>query len=330
MKDSGVFVWLKLLGILNLSRNSIEKLPEYVFSGNPSLTTVDLNAEVHSLLNIDDNSISTLRDVSFGNILTILDISYNNLISLNADSLENNSSLSSIFLHHNKIQSIAINSFNQLENVRTLDLSFNELKNLLLGLFSLLNYLENLNVSDNIVDCDFDSLTTSPHLITLNLKNNKVLNFDGKIILKLMKNLTEIKLGYYISNCSALSGLVRKLYRNQINIIPGNTTNSINVFESPCEEHSDFEENNRYIQVPFAIPSQNVTTDKEIVGEHAVPSSLVSLVKENNDHSTKSIENNLIEIVKQTVDIHNNVGGKLSLKNTAINALLCDKEGQSR
>ncbi|KAL1497045.1 hypothetical protein ABEB36_008072 [Hypothenemus hampei] len=181
---------------------------------------------------------------------------------------------------------------------------------------------------------DFHSLTTLFTLTTLNLRNNKVLNFDEKIIFDSMKKLTEITLGHYTLNCSELSRLVRELHRGKIKIIPGNITNSSNVLGNPCEEHSDLGEtiffkrinskNNNFlhlnhtrdgsiefflrkiesmlenltaqIQVPCAISFQNVTMSNKIIKDHAVPACISSLVKENNDHSTKSIENNLIVI----------------------------------
>ncbi|KAL1497049.1 hypothetical protein ABEB36_008076 [Hypothenemus hampei] len=416
----------RFLREMDFSNNSIETFELHRTSNVEKLDLSNnkilfIDAEVHSLLNISNNSISTLHQLNFGSSLKILDVSYNNLTSLNSDMLEDYTGLTSFFLHHNKIQSIAINSFNKFENVRTLDLSFNEIKKIPFGLFNNLKNLENLNFADNNMVLDFHTLSMLFNLTTLNLRNNKVLNFDEKIILNSMRKLTEITLGHYTSNCSELSGLVRELQRNQINIVPGNTTNSSNVLGISCEEHLDlgetdiffkrgntqsntslkmdlnnstlikylnvvgrktqnientlmplltfnFSETNFYkhmqrfvnltndtlkeaneffqrgflntsfvkyfnsfthnltnnnfphlnqnrdasielllkkiestfknltvkIQVPFAIPSQNVTTDNEIVGEHAVPSSLVSLVKENNDYSTKSIENNLI------------------------------------
>ncbi|KAL1497047.1 hypothetical protein ABEB36_008074 [Hypothenemus hampei] len=438
---------------LNLSQNNIQKvnlskllnrsLHKMDFSNNyietfelhktSNVETLDvsnnkivfIDAEVHLLLNISNNSISTLYQLNFGNSLKILDVSSNNLTSLNSDMLEDYTGLTSFFLHHNKIQSIATNSFKKLENLYTLDLSFNELKKINFGLFNNNNLrnLYSLNLADNNMVLDFHTLMTLSQLKTLNLRNNKVLNFDEKIILNSMRKLTEITLGHYTFNCNELNRLVRELQQTQINIVPGNTTNSSNVLGISCEEHLDlgetdiffkrgntqsntslkmdlnnstlikylnvvgrktqnientlmplltfnFSETNFYkhmkrfvnltndtlkeaneffqrgflntsfvkyfnsfthnltnnnfphlnqnrdasielllkkiestfknltvkIQVPFAIPSQNVTTDNEIVGEHAVPSSLASLVKENNDHSTKRIENNLIAI----------------------------------
>lgn len=104
-------------------------------------------------------------------------------------------SLSHLYLDHNLISHIDVDSFIELESLKTLRLDFNRLKSLKLN-FAKENKLENLYLNNNeIFSIGFDTFSNLKGLLILDLSFNKL----GRISDYFFNGLTSLKI-YCLNN----------------------------------------------------------------------------------------------------------------------------------
>lgn len=137
LSDSSIFVHLNDLETLDLSLNN--------------LRIVDLN-NLSSLRTVDLSN-NHLHDIQFHNLpnLKELFVSHNNILKLTNQTFINTTLLSVIYLQHNAIHSISHNTLHCLHNLFTLDLSYNQLKEIPPTLFKYSNKLQSLYLDNNLI-----------------------------------------------------------------------------------------------------------------------------------------------------------------------------------
>ena len=161
------------LETLDLSHNSLTKLPSDAFSQLPKLQT----------LKLEGNKIIELEDHAFGGLqsLQTINLSNNHLDELPPELFSTSSSpqLQEIYLQNNSISILAPGLFSNLNHLLVLNLSRNEISDewLTSSTFSSLNRLVALDLSYNrLTKMDQNSLSGMSSLQILNLKHNLIHN----------------------------------------------------------------------------------------------------------------------------------------------------------
>ncbi|CAB4058629.1 unnamed protein product [Lepeophtheirus salmonis] len=152
---------------VDLSNNHLHVLHSYVFSGFPSLKTLNLSSNVihtdHffdsspnlSEIDLSKNKLSRLNDGTFGLLrhLSLLDLSHNSLMKIE-DNVLVGMNITHLDLGHNSLRKVPTLALRKLTSIKTLLLDGN--------LFSV---LESGSISN--VRAEFLSLSHNPHLIRL-------------------------------------------------------------------------------------------------------------------------------------------------------------------
>ena len=195
--DGKTFSSLTSLNLLNLAHNEIDSIPEDSFASLSSLQSlilshnhlskIDSSLPLSGLrglmsLSLDHNGIETIHDQAFVNIsssLFELNLSNNKLKSVPA-ALQITSNLRSLDLSFNQISSISNTSYQGIEQLYSLNLEGNRIGNLTKGVFSDLPSLRILLLARNrighIAQGTFDDV---PDLHALRLDSNQISDING-------------------------------------------------------------------------------------------------------------------------------------------------------
>ncbi|KAM4623585.1 uncharacterized protein ACJ7VT_004625 [Polymixia lowei] len=142
--------------LLDLSRNKVTEVHGVSFNGLWSLR----------ILLLSNNSIQVLQRQSLSSLrfLETLDLSFNRLHWLPQDFSQSLSSLQELRLNHNLLQHLDSPSLDQFENLRNLsynlDLSYNRIRVMEVGVFNSLTHLRLLNLEGNKLNVLKDGLLT--------------------------------------------------------------------------------------------------------------------------------------------------------------------------
>ena len=182
---------------------------------------------------IDENTFNGLNNLENLNLL------YNYITKINPSTFINLEKLKELNLSGNELEEINKDTFNGLNNLENLNLSSNKLKKINSFAFNGLNNLKNLNLSDNkLEEINKDTLNGLNNLENLNLLSNKLkkINPFAFIYLKKLKNIDllinndSLKNNYLnlIKNIDNIKNInkIYDLYNNLINIKIINDKNS--------------------------------------------------------------------------------------------------------
>ncbi|XP_058123162.1 carboxypeptidase N subunit 2-like [Anopheles coustani] len=336
------FYEIPALATLDLSWNQLEKLPQDVFSTLAKLTSLDLS----------HNRLTGLSDSTFrSNPLITLDLNFNRLLRLGADLLSSLNSLTSLNLKGNVLKNITLPSapknidlaennltmilleprpytvvwlnlstnalsnvanVSVLNNLRTLDLSFNSLNTLPLTTFLSLKVLNTLNLeSTNLTSLEHGIFSQQTDLLWLDVSFNRLQTFDLSVLTaasklerlhldgnyltaleyrwipELFPSLTYLGLFANRWNCSYLIELIRYCRQKSISVSPlkdyGTVLHMTNVQGIYCLGSSG-------AQLPSARPVQHVW-EKE--------SSSSSESEEDSTETTTVSSDQLLEMIRQ-------------------------------
>lgn len=164
------FTGLVNLNSLILTNNQIQILPPNVFAPLVSLQTLFLNL----------NQIAEINAGSTFNMLTnltVLNFDDNLMGFWSGHNLVNNNLLQILSISRNRIQTLVVESFNNLNALRELTMTNNLLQGL--PIFKILPNLETLNLDDNrITSIDGNWFRNMPRLHTLLLNRNQIREVD--------------------------------------------------------------------------------------------------------------------------------------------------------
>ncbi|XP_018332273.1 leucine-rich repeat-containing protein 15-like [Agrilus planipennis] len=175
---------LEYLEILNLSSNSLKKIPSYAFKSLKNLKGLILSNNFLNKIETD-----TFKDLSS---LETLDLSNNTFKNLNEIPLCEISNLKTLRLPNNHLEDISSSCLTSMDSIETLDLKFNKIKHL--PNFSHFRFIINIFLENNEIEDLDTSLSSVRSLQHLNLQNNKLQRLTEKN-LKEMKNLATLNLG---------------------------------------------------------------------------------------------------------------------------------------
>lgn len=159
---------LSNLQILNLANNHIDKIEDDTFADKLHLQAIRL----------DENKLENVDNL-FKNLpsLTWLNMSGNFLDHLKYDTLP--ITLEWVDLHKNKIKTIDSTGLEKIINLRTLDLSFNELVQITPTSFP--NNIELLFLNDNLItEIEPHSFINKKHLMRVDLYANRLISINEK------------------------------------------------------------------------------------------------------------------------------------------------------
>lgn len=266
-----------------LNDNRLTMIHPLLFENNYQLTKICLdNNKLHSfetdmfkkfkyleILQLGGNFLTSFNSSNIEVKLKMLILSKNNLTNLIVNNVEvleasNNNLSSIIFTVRTNIKQLIlcnnsitnIDKIVSLENLESLDLSFNNIGKLNITTFSKLKKLTILNLGNTgLADIDFGTFSSQTELKVLDLSYNNLqhINFDifSPYLLKIEKlfvegnalteiadsthlmtifpSLNTIGLSNNFFNCTYLSGLLRELlkFKIRLNLDPDNT-NAIN------------------------------------------------------------------------------------------------------
>lgn len=193
--DAGTFKSLTSLNVLQLHHNEIESIAEDAFASLFDLQTLVLShnhlTRLDSLpfsglkslnsLAIDNNRLESLHDNLFGNVTSLFELNLaGNKLRLVPGSIEKLNNLRSLDLSYNLITDISNTSYQGIEQLYGLNLECNRIGNLTKGIFSDLPSLRILNLAKNniasIAQGTFDDV---PDLHALRLDSNKISDVNG-------------------------------------------------------------------------------------------------------------------------------------------------------
>lgn len=168
--ESGAFQHLSKLKRLQLNRNRIGQLPPSIFKGLRSIERIDLA----------QNLISELDDDVFEDLptLLILELGFNRIVSLPDSVFDGAPNLNSLFLAYNTIVNIET-PFQNLTELKLLDLSYNQIEFIEPSAFSSMARLESLEIrSCNLSVLDENLFNEQNQLESLDLSENSLTELD--------------------------------------------------------------------------------------------------------------------------------------------------------
>ncbi|XP_068245091.1 toll-like receptor Tollo [Palaemon carinicauda] len=188
--EEDLFKNLHRLVILNLSHNSLSRIPSHLLSDLTSLQQLDLsfnflsNLNTESLnflsnlysLDVSSNQLHSVKEISLRGLvgLSILDLTNNSITDIHPNALHHSSNLKEVYLAANQLQSIP-SALQNLSFLKIMDISKNEIVSIQPFLFRDLRNLEHLDISVNkmsgLSEGSFNGLS---NLQTLNLSSNYI------------------------------------------------------------------------------------------------------------------------------------------------------------
>lgn len=132
---------------IDISWNNIIYIYPETFLCTPNLTSLSL---------ANNRRLELQNGLMFsGNSLKILDISYCNISRIDETTIKYGvNSLQELYLQHNKIEYISCDSFNSLNNLKILNIGYNNLHSIEMEMFVPLGTLIELRLENNPVLCD--------------------------------------------------------------------------------------------------------------------------------------------------------------------------------
>jgi Leucine-rich repeat (LRR) protein len=213
------FIYFKELVILDLSKNKITNLSSDSFYGLKKLKELDLGG----------NQITVIQDWLFNSTIELkrLKIGNNRLKSINNKIFKNLFDIEEIYLDHNQIESLEKDFFNETNYLQILDISDN-LIHTVDGLFDNLDLLKSLNLKNNrLKSISKDTFNKLINLEELNLANNQISEISKDLFHTHLRSLREINL----SNNKLIEIEMWPLYLSNIQYI-NLSNNSIQKFSN--------------------------------------------------------------------------------------------------
>ena len=151
--------------------------------------------DVLHLLDLRENMIDSLKPLSAMNLslLPVLDVSNNLLSEVMPDSFMGIPKLLMLFLNYNQLQDFNMESIQHLKDLRVLALEGNNIQTL--DLFGLPDYVEEINVKKNPINCTCNFLHRNPLSIVSNLV------YGTCMYPKSLRNMS-LSEAYWFRNCS--------------------------------------------------------------------------------------------------------------------------------
>jgi Leucine-rich repeat (LRR) protein len=142
--DLNSFTGLTLLDTLNLSENKITSIDPSLFQSTKSLRDLDLS----------DNELSLLKNDTFHHLKQIiwLQLDNNDIEDIESASfIASPNSLTFLYMNKNRLTKIKSSYFKNLQNCKQIMLKSNQISIIENDAFEYLNYLENVDLSDNAI-----------------------------------------------------------------------------------------------------------------------------------------------------------------------------------
>ena len=229
------FIYLNDNRIQQISDKSLLKIVEIKFLqlSNNELSNLELNISA-SALYANHNVLKTVRLKSIGYLSffnnSIYDVDFEDkggVLSLNLStnklkSLENFSAMmnvKSLDLSFNDLGSLNVSSFLDMPQLNILNLQSTNLSEIDFGLFTHQTYLEQLDLSYNrLGKLDLSKLTPLKALTTLFIEGNNIFDIDYESIKMILPNLKLFGLTDNPFRCEFLSSLVTSLHTHEIEL----------------------------------------------------------------------------------------------------------------
>lgn len=173
---------------------------------------------VHRNVNVLDASNNQISSVAFESSaqLTNINLSNNRLTSMINVTHSNN--LQQLDLSYNSIKDFAISSFSEMNDLHVLNLKKSGLTSLDFGIFSQQTKLISLDISDNnLKEIDFDMFLFMSSLSVLYIDGNELTNVDVSDLKNILPNLTTISISRNLFQCHDLISVMKTLNSLRIN-----------------------------------------------------------------------------------------------------------------
>lgn len=253
-----VFKSLENVLSIDLSHNQLEEIPKNLFSGckklrnlnlmHNKLTHIDLNLPYSTLeIDLSDNSIQyllleplndrtttdsneLLRVVAVNNSIASFDVHPDFVVShidLTANDLKTIKNITKIttlieltLAFNPNLGQLPLNSFNEMQNLVSLNLENTNLGHLDFGTFAKGAKLKNLDISyNNLEEIDLDMLAALSSLQSLSLNGNNLTKLDFSGLLELFPKLRSIGISNNNWDCKTLASIVKYLNKEAIQLL---------------------------------------------------------------------------------------------------------------
>lgn len=203
------------LEVVDISNNIIEKIERSVFMGKLRVKEIDIswNNIIYifpetflytpnlTKLSLANNRLLELQNglLFSGDSLKILDVAYCNILRIDESTIKYGvSNLQELYLQHNKIEFISCDSFNTLNNLKILNIGYNNLYSFEMEMFVPLRNLIELRLENNPVLCDCQLGDIYIWCLTngLKLENMTCVNSERNYRIDWTKHLDIIKCNY--------------------------------------------------------------------------------------------------------------------------------------
>lgn len=201
----------KRISIQNTSTSTylVHRNCEILDASNNQILNIEFESNIHlTEINLSNNNLTSIRNITHLNNLQQLDLSFNS------------------------IKDFAISSFSEMNDLHVLNLKKSGLKSLDFGTFTQQTNLISLDISDNnLKKINFDMLLFLSSLSVLYIDGNELTNIDVSDIKNILPNITTISISRNLFRCHDLISIVKTLNSYQINLntinenVVKNTTN---------------------------------------------------------------------------------------------------------
>lgn len=155
---------------LLLNQNRIARLQRSIFDGLRSLERIDLS--LNFIAEIEDRTFDGLDNLVF------LELAFNRIVTLQDTLFDGAPNLISLFISANRIGNIEF-AFNNLTQLKYLDLTSNPIEFIDAAVFSNVTRLEHLELRDcNLTEIDTELFTEQSNLLLLDLSLNNLTEID--------------------------------------------------------------------------------------------------------------------------------------------------------
>lgn len=282
-----------VLDTFDISNNlaSISISSKQVSIQNTSTLTYIVNENVE-ILDASNNQISNIEFES-NTHLTKLNLSNNNLTSVRNITHINN--LQQLDLSYNSIKDFAISSFSEMNKLNVLNLKKSGLTSLDFGTFSQQTNLISLDISDNnLKKINFDMLLFMSSLSVLYIDGNQLTNIDVLDIKDILPNLKTISISRNLFKCHDLISIMKTLNSHHINmnmVIENIVKHSSNIRGISCFSDSN------------GVSVEKSTKIVEITTESTLDLNLGEQIYELNQKMNNSIK----QSQKELINLKNNL-----------------------
>ena len=207
----GIFENTKMLEVIHLQGNTIEKINAGVFT-NSSFVKINLSLnQINELnkgafedlpklkiLDLSENQINSIKNGAFDNVLflKVLTLSHNRLTTFKAEYFTSRTRLEELNLCHNQIFHLYLNSFSIHRRLKKLHLCHNRLAHFSSEILANLRSLNLLDLSYNkLTSLDSSDFANMPSLRELNLAGNEI-KFIGSNVFHNSTQLYKINLSH--------------------------------------------------------------------------------------------------------------------------------------